>query len=385
MHSFSPKLLSAGLLVLALSYCGRQEKGGAQNRQPVHQKADTLRTLTLVFAGDVMNHKPQIDAAWNDSLKGYDFSTNFQYVSPIIEQADIAIANLETTFGGTPYSGYPQFSTPDTLAYFLKRAGFDIMVTANNHAADRSGKGIRGTIEGLDKAGLSHTGTFLDTQQRKKEYPLIVEKNGIRLALLNYTYGTNGLPVPKPYIVNTIDTPTIAADIKKARKKLKADAVVVVYHWGIEYQREPNADQKAIARFTLRNGADIVIGSHPHVIQPTVWETYSSDSVAKKGLVVYSLGNFISNQRDRYKDAGEVVFVPLKYNIKTQRLTVDSPQYVPTWVYVRPQPKSWFILPAAQFVNDSTFITPTSEKEKMIQSLQDTREHLKAVEEKAGY
>jgi poly-gamma-glutamate synthesis protein (capsule biosynthesis protein) len=383
MQSFTTRLLSAGILILALSYCGRQEKSDAHalKNAPAVQKPDTLKTLTLAFAGDIMNHKPQIDAAWDDSLKGFDFSPNFQYVAPIIRQADIAIANLETTFGGTPYTGYPQFSAPDTLAYFLKNAGFDVLVTANNHAADRSGKGIRGTIEGLDKAGLQHTGTFLDTQQRKKEYPLLLEKNGIRLALLNYTYGTNGLPVPKPYIVNKIDTTVIAADIHKARKKLKAEAVIVVFHWGIEYQRQPNAEQKKIAGFTLRSGADVVIGSHPHVIQPAIWETYSRDS-SKKHLVVYSLGNFISNQRDRYRDAGEIVFIPLQFNTHTRQLTVDSPSYVPTWVYIKPEPKAYYILPSAQFVNDSTFIPSPDDRFKLKQSLEDTRQHLVGVKEK---
>jgi poly-gamma-glutamate synthesis protein (capsule biosynthesis protein) len=378
----STRLLYALIILLGLSYCGRQEKSKATERKKQVKQEDTLRTVTLAFAGDIMNHKPQIDAAWDDSLNGYDFWPNFQYVSPIIEQADVAIANLETTFGGAPYTGYPQFSTPDTLAWFLKRAGFDALVTSNNHAADRGAKGIEGTIAGLEKAGIPHTGTFSDTTERKKHYPLLIEKNGIRIALLNYTYGTNGLPVPRPYIINKIDTGIIALDIEKARKKLKADAVIVIYHWGIEYQREPNAEQIALTKFTFRQGADIVIGSHPHVIQPTRRETYTEDSIPKKRLVVYSLGNFISNQKDRYRDAGEIVFMKLNMDTRTKKLTVDSPEFVATWVYIRPQPKTYYILPAKQFETDSTFIIP-GEKPKMIQALEDTRKMMENIPEKA--
>jgi poly-gamma-glutamate synthesis protein (capsule biosynthesis protein) len=358
--------------------CNPGEKAAASRetrRSTPAAPQDSFSKLKLLFAGDVMMHLPEINSAKKDS--GYDFEPMFRYVAPIISGADIAVANLETTFGGKPYSGYPQFSAPDTLAYFLKKAGFDLMVTANNHSADRSTKGIIGTCDGLDKAGMAHTGTFRDSAEKAANYPYMIEKNGMRLAFLNYTYGTNGLPVHKPAIVNTIDTLEIQKDIDAAHAK-KAEIIIVVFHWGIEYQREPNEEQKKIALFCLNHGIDIVIGSHPHVLQPAVWETYGKAPDLKKGIVVYSLGNFVSNQHDRYTDDGMMFELNLKKNKFSGKITVESPAWLnPTYVYIRPQPKTYFILPSAAFRNDtSDFIHPLSEKMQMLQSLRDFQKHM---------
>lgn len=363
------------LLACVFIACGPRERKIAR-KETTARKADTFTEVKFLFAGDVMMHLPEIDAAYNDSLKKYDFSPFFQFVSPYIQQADIAVANLETTFGGRPYSGYPQFSAPDTLAYFLKRAGFDVLVTANNHAADRSTKGILGTIEGLDKADIKHTGSFRDSEERANNYPLMLEKNGLRIAILNYTYGTNGLPVHPPVIVNTIDTSAIRKDIAAAQRK-KADYIIAVFHWGIEYQREPNAEQKSIARFCLAHGVNTIIGSHPHVVQPAVWESYRipGDTVTKKGLVIYSMGNFISNQRQRYTDGAMMFSFSLKRNRFTKRISLTDAAFVPTWVYIQPSPKNYFILPASKYEQDSTFV-PGSERPKMKQSFEDNRQHM---------
>jgi poly-gamma-glutamate synthesis protein (capsule biosynthesis protein) len=356
--------------------CGPWERKLPRKEAKRKGRTDTFTQVKFLFAGDVMMHLPEIDAAYNDSLKQYNFAPFFQYVSPYIQQADIAVANLETTFGGKPYSGYPQFSAPDTLAYFLKNIGFDVMVTANNHAADRSTKGILGTIEGLDRAGLQHTGSFKDSAERAKSYPLIIEKNGMHIALLNYTYGTNGIPVHPPVIVNTIDTAVIDADIKTAKKR-KAEYIIAVFHWGIEYQREPNAEQKAIAKFCLSHGVNTIIGSHPHVVQPAMWETYrlKGDTVDRKGLVVYSMGNFISNQRQKYTDGAMMFGFSLKKNRFTKSITLEDPTFEPTWVYIKPSPKAYYILPAAAYENDSTFVI-AAERQKMKESFEDNRQHM---------
>lgn len=324
-----------------------------------------------------MMHMPQITAAYNEEKKQHDFSTVFDKVSPIIQKADIAVANIETTFGGKPYTGYPQFSAPDTLAWFMKNAGFDVIVTANNHSADRGRKGIVGTIDVLEKYGFEYTGTFKNADERALKYPLIMEKNGIKLGILNCTYGTNGLPVPTPLIVNRIDTAEIRKDIKKAREK-GAEVIILTIHWGLEYQNEPNKEQKMLAKWFLENGIDVVMGSHPHVIQPAVWETYTpkNDSVSKKGLVVYSLGNFISNQRDRYRDGGMLFEINIRKNKFTNKIAIQEAGFYPTWVYIQQQPKEYFILPAAAYENDTIFVKPVAAKEQMLRFLNDARPHM---------
>ena len=171
-------------------------------------QSDTSR-LKLVFAGDIMGHDEQITGAWNAILNNYEYEPTFRYVKPYIEQADIAVANLEVTLAGPPYKGYPQFSSPDALAIAARDAGFDVFIQANNHALDRGRKGFNRTMRILDSLNIFHTGTFADSLRRVINYPLILEKNGIRIALLNYTYGTNGIVIPRPSIINRIDTSKI--------------------------------------------------------------------------------------------------------------------------------------------------------------------------------
>lgn len=271
---------------------------------------DTTR-LSLLFVGDIMQHDSNIAAAYDPELKRYDYSTCFEYVAPILRSADLTIGNLELTLAGAPYKGYPQFSAPDALAVELKQAGFDILVTANNHSLDRRRKGLERTISVLDSLQILHTGTFKDSAERATTYPLVVEKNGFRLSLLNYTYGTNGIPVTKPNLVNLIDTLAIKADLAKARDQM-TDAIVVVMHWGTEYQSQPNLEQKRLAALCFREGARLVIGAHPHVLQPIIWNQDHDQ------LVAYSLGNFVSGQRPRYRDGGAMMWIDL------QKVTVDS-------------------------------------------------------------
>jgi poly-gamma-glutamate capsule biosynthesis protein CapA/YwtB (metallophosphatase superfamily) len=289
---------------------------------------DTTR-LRLLFAGDIMQHDAQITSAFNPAKGTYEYENTFQWIKPWIESADLALGNLEFTLAGKPYKGYPQFSGPDELAFELKKVGFDVLVTANNHSADRYKKGIIRTIDMLDSARVMHTGTFKDSSSRHLNYPLILEKLGFKIALLNYTYGTNGIPVPSPTIVNPIDTTQLKVDFKKARDSA-ADAIIVMIHFGDEYQRSPNKFQKKIAALCFREGATMVIGSHPHVIQPL--EFYPE----KNQLVAWSLGNFISNQRPRYRNGGLMVRVDLQ-KISHDSLSVTriiNPTYDLAYVHV---------------------------------------------------
>jgi len=263
--------------------------------------------LRLLFAGDAMQHQSQIKTAYR---KGeYDYSSYFQYVKDEISRADLAIVNLEGPLGGKPYKGYPQFSMPDAFAGALKEAGFSIFLTANNHAADCYSKGINRTIDALDSLEVYHTGTFKNATERDRFYPLVVEKKGIRMAFLNYTYDTNGITPEVPCIVNTIDTAIIKEDIRKAFR-MNPDFVIAVLHWGQEYKLNPNQSQDELVRFLIQQGVDIIIGSHPHVVQPS--QCFTDPFSKRKHLIVYSLGNFVSGMSAVNTDGGQMISVVLK-------------------------------------------------------------------------
>jgi hypothetical protein len=299
---------------------------------------DTTR-LSLIFLGDIMQHDSQIADAYDPDSKKFDYKPCFQLVKPYTESADLAIGNLELTLAGPPHKGYPQFSAPDELLEALKDMGMDVLVTANNHCVDRGKRGLERTIEMLDSFGILHTGTFADEVEQLNLSPLLIEKNGFRLALLNYTYGTNGLPVYKPNIVNIIDTVQIRKDLFRA-KELHPDAIIVFTHWGAEYQSLPSAWQKEIARVFFRHGAQLVIGAHPHVIQPMEWNK------EENRLIAYSLGNFVSGQRKRYTDGGAMIRIELEkiqsWGAASTRM--DSAAYILQWVYRDPE-KNYFVMP----------------------------------------
>jgi poly-gamma-glutamate synthesis protein (capsule biosynthesis protein) len=287
---------------------------------------DTSR-LRIVFAGDMMGHMPLVSSTYNDSLKTYDYSPIFTYIKPFISSADLAVVNLEVTLAGPPFSGYPQFSSPDALANCLKEVGFNVLITANNHSLDRRKKGVERTITVLDSLQILHTGTFKDSVEKNRSYPLIVNKNNISVAFLNYTYGTNGIQVQSPNIINYIDTAEIRKDIKKCQGKV--DFIIVTTHWGVEYERFPNNEQRKLADFIRKCGANAIVGSHPHVIQP-LQKIYNVKDSSDYIPVLYSLGNFVSNQRDRYTNGGIIYELDLEKVISTK---IKSYGYLPVWVF----------------------------------------------------
>lgn len=294
--------------------------------------------LRLLFAGDIMGHDSQIESAKKQGKGAYDYGDCFLHLEPMISSADIAIGNLEVTLAGPPYKGYPAFSSPDELALELKSVGFDILVQANNHAIDRRKKGLERTLLVLDSINMIHSGVFRDVKQRSRYYPLIVEKNGIRLALLNNTYGTNGIKVTAPNIVNYIDTAQIKKDLHKA-KSAEPDFIIALMHWGSEYQRTENEAQKKLTKFLFRHGTDVIIGSHPHVVQPI-------RLLNERDLVVYSLGNMISNQRKRYTDGGILFEMTIE---KSDSTYLSDYSYLPIWVH-KPTTKhgtAFQLIPAA--------------------------------------
>jgi len=269
--------------------------------------AQTLDSISLYFAGDMMQHKAQLDAARRPDGT-YDYTGCFTQVTPEIEAADIAVCNFETTLGGAPYSGYPQFCSPDAYALAVRDAGFDIFLTANNHCMDRRNHGLVRTLDVLDSLGIGHLGTYRNQAERDSLYPYMLERSGIRIALLNYTYDTNGIPVEPPCIVNYIDTTQIKADVIRARQ-LKADCIIACMHWGTEYRTTPDASQKKLEAWLYSIGVNHIIGGHPHVVQPV--RTLPHEYYADRHLTVWSLGNYISNMTAPRTDHGLAVTLHL--------------------------------------------------------------------------
>ena len=285
------------------------------------------RKVSLLFAGDAMMHTPQIHAAKKDS--GYNYHAVFQHIQHKIAKTDIAGINLETTFGGTPYTGYPLFSSPQEYATALHAAGFNLFFTANNHALDTGPKGLKRTIRVVKEVGAKQTGTFISPHQRALHYPLMIVKNGIRIAFLNYTYGTNGLEAKAPTSVNLIDTLLIKKDIAAAQL-LKPDIIIAVMHWGNEYQTQPSVQQESLSQFLIRHQVRIIIGHHPHVVQPI--HTYTaSDSITH--TVFYSLGNFVSNQRKPLTDGGMLAHIVLSKPDNDTPIDIESVNYSLVWVH----------------------------------------------------
>ena len=299
------------------------------------------RRMRLFFGGDVMQHMPQVDAVRRGD--GFDYEPVFRTLAPRIRAADLAVVNLETTLTRrSRYTGYPLFRSPAALADALRDAGVDVAVLANNHCCDNGAEGIRTSVEELDRYGIRHTGAFADSADYKKNNPLYLTYCGIRLAIVNYTYGTNGMPVPEGTVVNLIDTVRMAADLAAARAS-GVDFIVACVHWGDEYQRRENAAQRSLAAFLRRHGTDVVVGSHPHVIQP--WVADSSH------VVLYSLGNLVSGQRRRYTDGGlvataEAVRQP-EGRMTSRRETTPVWGSVPGYRILTPEAADTMTLPAA--------------------------------------
>lgn len=283
----------------------------------------------LTAVGDLMCHKLQYEAAYGKD--GYDFAPTFAHIASAFADSDLVVGNLETTFAGPEktYSEYPTFNTPDSFARALKDMGLDVALTANNHSLDRRFYGLSRTLDVLDAAGLAHTGTFRSPEEDRI---LLVDRDGLRIAFLAYSYGTNGIAFDKgrAYSLNLIDEALIRSDIAAARD-LSPDLIVVGLHFGQEYQQQPNEKQQALAAACFDEGADIVLGTHPHVVQQQRLEEVTDRfGVTKRRFVAYSLGNFISAQRTAPRDAGVITHLDLvKSGDRTEIRQVTT---LPTWV-----------------------------------------------------
>lgn len=290
-------------------------------------------TINMSVIGDIMCHNSQYIDAFSGST--YDFSYVFSDIKHYIDNADIAIGNLETTFAGAArgYSNYPTFNTPEQLAQNLKDFGIDVVSTANNHCMDTGYKGLVSTLDYLDSAGISHTGT--SRTQEEQNTVLIKDINGIKIAFLSFTYGTNGIPVSseRAYSVNLISDELILNQLQLAKAQ-NPDLICVSMHWGIEYQNTQNKEQERLADLLFQNGTDIILGSHPHVLQPMEKRTITlEDGSTKDGFVIYSLGNFMSGQTKERTRNSIILNIELTKNGETDKISIGNISYIPIYMY----------------------------------------------------
>ena len=258
-------------------------------------------TLKLLFLGDIMMHQSQLDAAYREGGRNnpdsYDFSSYYEYLKKDFNEADLVCANIETAFGSTPYSGYPVFSSPVSLASQSFNSGINIFLAANNHICDKGARGVSGAIDAFDSIGVFHAGIYRNSDEEYLRHPLNIQVRGFKISLLNYTYGTNGFNVPEPYIVKMLDSTIVKRDLAKAIMA-DPDKIIVCVHWGEEYSLQLSSNQKWWEEFFYKYGADIVIGSHPHVPQKVTYIErpgyWGEESVVSR-ITAFSLGNAISN------------------------------------------------------------------------------------------
>jgi poly-gamma-glutamate capsule biosynthesis protein CapA/YwtB (metallophosphatase superfamily) len=300
-----------------------------QTREVFLAGKEITTNLTLGAIGDILIHDWVYEDAY--SSKGYNFKPMFQHIKPDLLKPDLLLANQETVLGGVEMglSSYPMFNSPQEVGDALIDAGVDIVSTANNHSLDKGEKGIQSSIRYYEKVGLPYVGIF--NSQQDQEKLRILQKNGVKLAFLSYSYGTNGIPVPKgkEYLVNLIDKEKMKSEIHKANAV--ADVVVMSIHWGNEYQRIPTEQQQQLGQYMVDEGVDIVFGHHPHVLQPMQMLKTKDD---RNAFIIYSLGNFISGQMWDYKDIGGLATIEITKKISPQgtEITLANPAFIPTYV-----------------------------------------------------
>jgi poly-gamma-glutamate synthesis protein (capsule biosynthesis protein) len=335
---------------------------------------DSSVTISISVVGDLMCHGPQFEYA-RVVKDSFDFSPVYRNVKKYLESSDFTFGNLETVTAGKEsggYTGYPFFNTPASYLTALKDVGFDLLVTANNHSLDRSEEGILKTINEINSRNIKYVGT--STSQRDRDSIRIFDVKGIKIAILAYSYGTNGNPIPKGknYLINLIDYELIKKDIQSAKSN-GAELVLVHFHFGEEYKREPVQFQKDVVNKTIELGADIIIGGHPHVLQPVNFYK-TNNAKLDTGFVAYSMGNFFSNQQDRYKYSGLILTINIKKDFSQNRFDITEVAYLPTWVFKGNTTNGKeFVIMQSTNISDTTVNLTKSELMKMNQSFDDTR------------
>lgn len=336
----------------------KPDKNGPTGNESVVSKEPEIKETfaTVLSTGDIMVHSTQLDGAYVKSTGDYDFSAFFKECSPYFSGADLAVANLEVTFGGTEsgkFSGYPAFNTPDSLADVIKASGLNFLLTSNNHSYDTGLFGLKRTAQVLKQKGIE----FIGTRETESE-PIykVKEINGIKIGMANYTYESDpqNAMAGRKYINGSIisaEANNLLSSFSYNRieefyrdaentinnmKSQGAEFIVFYMHWGNEYKLQANTWQKSIAQKLSNLGVDIIVGSHPHVIEPV--ELIYSEDGQNTTICLYSTGNAISNQRQEIMDScpsghtEDGMFFTYTLRKKGKEVTLDKINIIPTWV-----------------------------------------------------
>lgn len=335
---------------IASTYHTYQINGGISrlSRPVSHLKQDDVKELSLVMVGDNLLHMPVVRNA--ESPDGiYRFDSLYEKMRPYFKDADLSVIVQETVLGGASlgYSGYPLFNSPQEVGDAITKAGFDIVLHATNHVLDQGEKGIANTLEFWKK----HPDVkVLGINETKEAYDTInyIEKNGIKLAILNYTDSINGMYLPKDkfYIVNLVNEDKIVSDLVIAEEN--ADFTVVFMHWGTEYSSSPDQSQKTLAKLMCENGADLIMGSHPHVIEPVEWIESENGN---KALVFYSLGNYVSRQKEVKNLLGIMGEVQI-LSTKEQGTYIDTASVMPIVTHYNKNSRGFYVYPLKDYTDE---------------------------------
>lgn len=343
------KLLSLLLLLVLIFICGCSTENNNISILDTNENSSFKSTsINLTAVGDVMAHSPQLKAQYDSNSNTYSFDNNFKYIKKYIETSDLSIANLETTLAGEDigYSSYPTFNTPDAIASALKNTGFDIISTINNHTFDKGSHGFDRTLSVLKELNFETVGTKSNVYD--DDY-IIKDINGIKLGITSYSYGDiinsdkylNGIKISdeckeRANIFSSSNVNDAFNTINNTISKLNdTDMQILIIHWGNEYQRVPSKFQSELAQLLSDAGVDIIIGSHPHVVQPV--EMIKSSDGSNETLIVYSLGNLISNQRketlgNSYTEDGLIISIDINKDSSNSDAYVSNVKCIPTWV-----------------------------------------------------
>ena len=384
-------VLVIAAVVAAFAACdaGGEEEGKGSG---FSQKSEEAVDISILCVGDVMAHSTNITAALSaGGGSAYSFTDNYQYVKSYIEEADLALCNVETTFGGGQPHGYPTFNAPDELAYALADTGFDVGITSNNHMMDTGFDGMQRTLEVLRNQGMATVGSRFDGEDTWT----IAEANGLKIGLVAYTYESpstssgavsiNGNYVSKEAeeLINSFNVDELDTDLEKicgdidSARKAGADIVVCYLHWGSEYQREPDENQTYMAQTLADRGADIIFASHPHVLQKT--DILTSED-GRNVPVFYSMGNFISNQRTetlpsiankRYTEQGMIAVVDLSVMKSTGEIIEKTMRVIPTWVDRYGSPTKYAIVPLDADMNSNAALNASGHLSRAQEALED--------------
>lgn len=348
-----------------------------------YSKAAAQDTLSMVFAGDIMQHTKQLKSALKEgadssNYKSYDYSSYFKHINKYFNKADLAIANMEFTLEARPYTGYPTFSAPKSLILEAMDSGIDICLCANNHISDKGKWSLRTTIEAYNELKATYTGLYNSPEDYEKNAPLIITKKGIKIALINFTYGINGRDkVASPYIVPMQKYEEIESLINKAKEQ-GAELIIALPHWGIEYELSSNEEQRKWAEFMHDKGVNIIVGTHPHVIQEIEINYDNSSEKKIENITAYSLGNLISNMSKRHTRIGKILNINI---VKQPNGKIEIIDYNDIWTWCclggRIE-KGYTVIPIEDYINEQEKMKNNSEYFRM----KDNYEELKQFYDK---